>query len=127
MAKNLKEEPFGRLWRADPFKMLYILPSDPPSHALSWETVDFTSPDEIVVSAVGLHSKQRAVLLKLALDAAKRTTVQIYTGIPTSNSEAPCGCAEYDVCWYHRYGEPDVAECYCSCVYNTRCEYHKGE
>jgi hypothetical protein len=67
--------------------MLHILHSDPPSSvlALSWETVNFTSND-IVLSAVELDSKQRAVLLKLAIDAAKRTRPGLEGGnFPPSN------------------------------------------
>ena len=86
-------------------------------------------PKALAVSAVGLNPDQRAILLKKALEALEATeathaSITIYTGIPTSDSEAPCGCTGYDdVCWYHRYRE-DVAECYCSQKYQTLCDYH---
>lgn len=54
-------------------------------------------------------------------------TVQFvcYTGIPTSDSEAPCGCYGRDgTCDYHRDGEEEIAACGCSTEYAIKCTYH---
>jgi hypothetical protein len=49
----------------------------------------------------------------------------LYTGIPTSDSESPCGCYGYDgVCDYHRDGELDTAICGCSVFFQIICAYH---
>jgi hypothetical protein len=48
-----------------------------------------------------------------------------YTGIPTSDSEAPCGCYGRDgTCDYHREEEPDTAPCGCSVSFRIKCAYH---
>jgi hypothetical protein len=53
-------------------------------------------------------------------------TFVCYTGIHTSDSEAPCGCYGRDgTCEYHREKESETAVCGCSVDYKIVCEYHK--
>jgi len=57
----------------------------------------------------------------------KNPSVQfvLYTNMPTSDAEAPCGCYGRDgVCEYHRFSEIEVANCGCSVEYKVVCDYH---
>ncbi len=86
------------------------LPDPPISHEIHIDVSDIPATLEIL---------QRVVYL------AKYYDVQLYTGIPTSDYDAPCGCQGYDQpCEYHRFRDIDVAACFCCQKLNVLCCYH---
>ncbi len=106
---------------------LCILHTSPPSFAISWQNgIQFTATNDLHIHAPSMTDLEREELLRTILETATESqNVYLYTGISTSDYHAPCGCTGYDnVCDYHRYYEPVVAECYCSKEYGTLCSYH---
>lgn len=71
------------------------------------------------------YALRRLDILEKASKIAKVCPVILYTGLVASDTEAPCGCSEYDVlCDYHRHQEYDVAKCFCCDNMNLECSYH---
>jgi hypothetical protein len=73
-----------------------------------------------------IYDKYCFDFLKKAIIVAEKCPVIIYTGILTTECDAPCGCWGYDShCNYHFYKERDVAECFCCSDLKIECSYHK--
>ena len=107
-----------------------ILHSSPPIYAISFvQAKEIAIPTETIYIDVGYvgNPAVRLEILQFARSAAVYAAVILYTSIPTSDHDSPCGCTGYDnVCDYHRHGEYEVAECFCSDLMKTRCSYHQS-
>ncbi len=115
----------------DPFNMssIQILHRVPPCFATPWDCIgthDVVDPLHIDVTGATSAEDRLALLTRLRDLFADCPKITLYTAIPTSEYEAPCGCYGYSehVCDYHRYREDAVAECWCSETFHTQCEYH---
>ena len=100
----------------------YITETDTSFEA--WWT-SHESPLWVGVNAEGFFAQN---FVKLYSTLTRYPSVQfvVYTNLPATDAEAPCGCHGYDgVCEYHRIGDEDTAPCGCSTEFTITCEYHK--
>ncbi len=107
-----------------------ILHERAPRFAQSWKSFQVLEIGKPVLVDVNTHAPEMtdALRFKILLDAqelANTCPVILYTGIPTSDHEAPCGCYGYDsVCEYHRSRDSQVADCFCCAEKSVLCSYH---
>ncbi len=108
--------------------LIRVLHSSPYRYALPWDCIgshDELDPLHIDVTEVQIYADRLALLTRLKTEFSLCPHITLYTGIPTSECNAPCGCFGYDSCCaYHRYREMDIAECWCSERFGIVCQYH---
>ena len=112
-----------------------ILHERAPQDAQPWTSFQMQEPGvAILINAEEISEEKhtpdicdarRYDILLRALKYVDICPVILYTGTPTSDQEAPCGCYGYDsVCDYHRNHDCQVAECFCCAEKNVSCSYH---
>jgi hypothetical protein len=107
---------------------IHILHVIPPRWALPWDCIgshDVVDPLHIDATGAKTTEDRLALLTRLRDAFSACPSITLYTALCTSDVEAPCGCYGYsDVCDYHRHHDEAVAECWCSEMFGTVCEYH---
>jgi hypothetical protein len=104
--------------------MLRILHTPPPYFAVKY--VDLQDPPISYELHIDMSETTASLdILERILYLAKYYSVSLYTNIPTSDSDAPCGCQGYDqLCEYHRCRDTEIAPCFCCMKLKTVCSYH---
>ena len=93
----------------------------------------YDNPPVLFIDATAMYTNIGKIVDELG-SKHLRTKYVIYTDIPVTYSDAPCGCSGYDsFCDSHlesqRFGDENVFyhDCGCHDHFNVKCRYHENK